>query len=41
MQGGDIIYFELDYAGQLIEVAKTNLQEEIECMDIGEVPFGR
>ncbi|EGR33979.1 splicing factor subunit 130kda, putative [Ichthyophthirius multifiliis] len=41
LQGGDIIYFELDYAGQLIEVAKTNLQEEIECMDIGEVPFGR
>eukprot|EP01041_Mallomonas_annulata_P001015 gene1015-1991_t len=41
LAGGEIIYFELDAAGQLMEMATTDLGEEVSCLDIGEVPAGR
>lgn len=41
MQGGEIFYFELDSAGQLMEMMSLDLELEISCLDIGEVPEGR
>lgn len=41
LQGGDIIYFELDAAGALMEMSNHNLGREISCLDVGEIPPGR
>ena len=40
LTGGDVIYFELDSAGQLIEVEKLETNGDIACLDIGPVPEG-
>lgn len=39
--GGEIFYFELDAAGQLMEMTSSDYGLEIACLDIGEVPEGR
>ena len=41
MQGGIIIYFELDTSGRLREVEKREMEQEVICMDIAAVPEGR
>ena len=41
LQGGQIIYFELDEAGNLNEVESLDLELEVSCLDIGEIPEGR
>lgn len=41
LTGGDLFYFELDGAGQLTELEKKELEREITCLDIGQVPEGR
>ena len=38
LQGGTIIYFELDQLGKLQEVSKTQLDQEVLALDIGEIP---
>ena len=40
LTGGEVIYFELDSAGQLIEVEKLETSGDIACLDIGPVPDG-
>lgn len=40
LTGGEVIYFELDSAGQLIEVEKLETSGDIACLDIGPVPEG-
>ena len=40
LAGGEVVYFELDAAGQLMEMKTLDLQQEISCLDIGEVPEG-
>ena len=39
--GGEIFYFELDAAGQLMELMSIDMELEVNCLDIGEVPEGR
>jgi splicing factor 3B subunit 3 len=41
LSGGEIIYFELDEAGQLVEMGTTDMGREISCLDIGIIPEGR
>ena len=41
LQGGQIIYFQLDEAGNLNEIESLDLELEISCLDIGEIPQGR
>jgi splicing factor 3B subunit 3 len=41
LAGGGLIYFELDDAGQLVELTNQDLGVEIACLDLGEVPAGR
>lgn len=41
LTGGDLVYFELDGAGQLVELEKKMLEKEVSCLDIGQVPEGR
>jgi len=41
LAGGEIIYFELNSAGQLTEIATKELGMEVSCLDIGEPPEGR
>ena len=38
--GGEIIYFELDAAGQLMEMGTLDLGKEISSLDMGLVPAG-
>ncbi|CEF98342.1 Cleavage/polyadenylation specificity factor, A subunit, C-terminal [Ostreococcus tauri] len=40
LTGGEVIYFELDSAGQLIEVEKLETNGDIACVDIAPVPEG-
>jgi splicing factor 3B subunit 3 len=40
LAGGEIVYFELDAAGQLMEMKTLDLQQEVSCLDIGEIPEG-
>mmetsp|Transcript_8533 Transcript_8533/g.28705 ORF Transcript_8533/g.28705 Transcript_8533/m.28705 type:complete len:1198 (+) Transcript_8533:128-3721(+) len=40
LTGGEVIYFELDATGQLIEVEKLETNGDIACLDIGPVPEG-
>lgn len=41
LSGGQIIYFELNPSGQLLEVDKKEMSDEISCLGIAEVPEGR
>jgi splicing factor 3B subunit 3 len=41
LSGGDILYFELDQMGQLMEVDKKFMGVEIACVDIAPIPEGR
>lgn len=40
LAGGEVVYFELDAAGQLMETKTLDLQQEVSCLDIGEIPDG-
>ncbi len=35
LEGGEIIYFELDQLGQMVETEKINLDAEVVALDIG------
>jgi len=39
--GGEVIYFELDVSGQLVEVEKKEMPNEVACVDVGPIPEGR
>lgn len=41
LQGGELIYFELDAMQRLDEQDKKELSQEVTCLDIGAVPEGR
>lgn len=41
LSGGELVYFELDMAGQLAEVEKKDLGQDVACVDLGPVPAGR
>jgi splicing factor 3B subunit 3 len=41
LSGGDLLYFELDAAGQLLEVDKKFIGKEIACIAIAPIPEGR
>ena len=41
LSGGDLLYFELDDVGQLVEVGKKELGNEVVCLDIAPIPEGR
>ena len=41
LSGGEIMYFEIDAAGQLVEVGAIDLGKEVSSLDIGVVPEGR
>jgi len=41
LTGGDLLYFELDDVGQLVEVGKKELGNDITCLDIAPIPEGR
>lgn len=38
LSGGEIVYFELEMTGQLVEVDKKELSSEIACLDMPPVP---
>jgi splicing factor 3B subunit 3 len=41
LTGGDVLCFELDDTGQLIEVGKKEFGQELACIEVGRVPEGR
>lgn len=41
LNGGEIIYFELEAMGQLMEVEKRDMNEDITSLDVAPVPAGR
>ena len=41
LSNGDLIYFEIDQHGILVEIAKDNLENEVICLDIPVIPEGR
>ncbi|XP_061998714.1 spliceosome-associated protein 130 A-like [Rosa rugosa] len=41
LSGGELIYFEVDMTGQLVEVEKHELSGDVACLDIAPVPEGR
>lgn len=41
LEGGDVVYFELDAAGMLMEVASKEIGLAVACLDLGPVPHGR
>lgn len=41
LSGGDLLYFELDTMGQLMDVDKKFLGYEVACLDIASIPEGR
>lgn len=41
LSGGEIIYFEVDMTGQLMEAGKHEMSGDIACLDIAPVPEGR
>ena len=41
LQGGRVTYFQLDEAGNLNEIESLDLELEVSCLDIGEIPEGR
>eukprot|EP01006_Ploeotia_vitrea_P052092 TRINITY_DN67651_c1_g1_i1.p1 TRINITY_DN67651_c1_g1~~TRINITY_DN67651_c1_g1_i1.p1 ORF type:complete len:1211 (+),score=162.13 TRINITY_DN67651_c1_g1_i1:108-3635(+) len=40
-QGSEIVYFELDISGSLVDVAKVDLGQDITCVDVGPIQAGR
>uniref|UniRef100_A0A7R9Z712 DNA damage-binding protein 1 n=1 Tax=Chlamydomonas euryale TaxID=1486919 RepID=A0A7R9Z712_9CHLO len=40
LSGGEVIYFELDAMGLLLEERKREMEEEVLCMDVAPVPEG-
>ena len=38
--GGEIIYFEMDHMGQLLELAKKDMEGDVQAMDLAPVPPG-
>eukprot|EP01132_Coremiostelium_polycephalum_P002352 gene2352-2902_t len=41
LSGGELIYFELDGAGNLSEVIKKDMRRDIACIEISPIPKGR
>ena len=41
LQGGELLYFELDDAMQLTEMQTKELGVDVSCLDVGRVPAGR
>ncbi|KAG4398165.1 hypothetical protein AAZX31_10G276300 [Glycine max] len=41
LSGGELIYFEMDVTGQLMEVEKHEMSGDVACLDIAPVPEGR
>lgn len=41
LSGGEIIYFEMDPIGQLLETEKKDTSSEISCMDVAPIPEGK
>jgi splicing factor 3B subunit 3 len=41
LAGGEIICFELDLAGRLVEMGSLDLGKEVSCLDLGQVPSGK
>ncbi|XP_074585839.1 spliceosome-associated protein 130 A-like [Curcuma longa] len=41
LSGGELIYFEMDLTGQLMEVEKHEMPGDVACLDIAPVPEGR
>ncbi|KEH44503.1 splicing factor 3B subunit-like protein [Medicago truncatula] len=41
LNGGELIYFEVDVTGQLMEVEKHEMSGDVACLDIAPVPEGR
>ncbi|KAF3786388.1 Splicing factor 3B subunit 3 [Nymphaea thermarum] len=41
LSGGELIYFEMDLTGQLMEVEKHEMSGDVACLDIAPVPEGR
>eukprot|EP00249_Psilotum_nudum_P023101 c28748_g1_i1 orf=75-3716(+) len=41
LSGGELIYFEMDLTGQLMEVEKREMSGDVACLDIAPVPEGR
>ncbi|XP_050153659.1 spliceosome-associated protein 130 A-like [Malus sylvestris] len=41
LSGGELIYFEVDMTGQLMEVEKHEMSGDVACLDISPVPEGR
>ncbi|KAL9259372.1 Spliceosome-associated protein 130 B-like protein [Drosera capensis] len=41
VSGGELIYFEVDMTGQLLEVEKHEMPGDVACLDIAPVPEGR
>ncbi|XP_006293329.2 spliceosome-associated protein 130 A [Capsella rubella] len=41
LSGGELIYFEADMSGQLMEVDKHEMSGDVACLDIAPVPEGR
>jgi len=41
LAGGEIIYFELDVAGNLMEMGQKELGVDVACLDVGPLPEGR
>ncbi|KAL5711133.1 hypothetical protein ACHQM5_021624 [Ranunculus cassubicifolius] len=41
LSGGELVYFEMDMTGQLMEVEKHEMSGDVACLDIAPVPEGR
>uniref|UniRef100_A0A7S2F9J7 DNA damage-binding protein 1 n=1 Tax=Octactis speculum TaxID=3111310 RepID=A0A7S2F9J7_9STRA len=41
LAGGEVIYFELDVAGNLMEMGTKELGVDVACLDVGPLPDGR
>ncbi|KAL0908461.1 hypothetical protein M5K25_022957 [Dendrobium thyrsiflorum] len=41
LSGGELIYFEMDMTGQLMEVEKHEMPGDVACLDIAPVPEGK
>eukprot|EP00898_Chlorokybus_atmophyticus_P002633 jgi/Chlat1/3370/Chrsp23S08824 len=41
LTGGDLVYFELDVTGQLMEVEKKEMGVDVACLDMAPTPEGR
>ncbi|KAK8930677.1 DNA damage-binding protein 1b [Platanthera zijinensis] len=41
LSGGELIYFEMDMTGQLMEVEKHEMTGDVACLDIAPVPEGK